>query len=61
MRRKLTISKLKNKPFIRIYAKYLRRFGFNEGDVIDVRLSECRIEIRKMKSNKPIEISLPLK
>lgn len=51
MKRKLTISELNNRPFIRIIGKYLEKFEFSAGDEIQIDLSQNKIIITNM--NKP--------
>jgi hypothetical protein len=34
-------------PFIRIAGQYLKRFGFNIGDIIEVNVENSQITIRK--------------
>jgi hypothetical protein len=44
----LTISSLNDKPFIRIIGKYLRKFGFETGDKIQLEIKHNKIIITNM-------------
>jgi len=47
----MTVSEYQSKPYIRIVALYLERFGFQIGDKIKVFLSNGEIIIKKQNDN----------